>query len=691
MRYQEWGNSAPERFTPERQSRPQRPMRPNGPYPHPPPHGPYPSRPRDPRSSLTRPEPLAQRTRQQSLPRPPASPSAKQNRPTTQNATIVGFAICLFALAIGFYGLKISHAASIGPYGLIQALSVPYYIAIALLIASFAWNLRAERYRSLLLGTHLAILVFLLNGAPAIIEGDARFPSAYLHASFTNYIANTGDVLQNYDARFSWPSFFAAVAMLDKVGGAGSAEIFLRWWPVAINLLYLPPIFGLAKEFLRSTPKAWVAAGLFPLADWVGQDYFSPQATTYLLYLYYVYILVVPLRAHDRPAWQRLFRRAEDGPPNRQNLRQTQQDRPPQQVRPSLPERSRPQAIGFYLGALILLMAGMATGHQLTPIIAVVTTLILIVAGRTQARGVAMVLLLTTVGWICYGAENFWSGHISMIIGGVGHVGGNVDSGVTNRVAGNAAHQFIVDGRLLTSAAVWGLAALGALVWRLRSKDRDWAVVVLLFLGAFTTIIGGNYGGEGVLRVYFFSLPGAVCLIAALISKLPEFWHGQLALSCLLLLLTPLFFFARWGNELYEMVRPDEMVATNELYQMAAPGSNLVALSWGLEWQYKDLLAYNYNTLGVDTVGPQTLTEVTAAVAGDPKGGYVIMTTGQQDYGWLVSGLPANWATTVDSMLARSPNYKLVYKNQDAEIFKYIPHPTVKKSPGAKTSKGKAK
>jgi hypothetical protein len=262
---------------------------------------------------------------------------------------------------------------------------------------------------------------------------------------------------------------------------------------------------------------------------------------------------------------------------------------------------------------------------------------------------------------------------------------------VTNRVVGNAAHQFIVDSRLLTSAAVWGLAALGALVWRLRSKDRDWAVVVLLFFGAFTTIIGGNYGGEGVLRVYFFSLPGSVCLIAALISKLPEFWHGQLALSCLLLLLTPLFFFTRWGNELYEMVRPDEMVATNELYQMAAPGSNLVALSWGLEWQYKDLLTYNYNTLGVDTVGPQTLTEVTAAVAGDPKGGYVIMTTGQQDYGWLVSGLPANWATTVDSMLARSPNYKLVYKNQDAEIFKYIPHPTVKDSAGAKTSKGNAK
>ena len=49
--------------------------------------------------------------------------------------------------------------------------------------------------------------------------------------------------------------------------------------------------------------------GLFPLANWVGQDYFSPQSVAYLLYLAFLFILVVPLRSRDRPAWQVLFRR----------------------------------------------------------------------------------------------------------------------------------------------------------------------------------------------------------------------------------------------------------------------------------------------------------------------------------------------------------------------------------------------
>jgi hypothetical protein len=53
--------------------------------------------------------------------------------------------------------------------------------------------------------------------------------------------------------------------------------------------------------------------------------------------------------------------------------------------------------------------------------------------------------------------------------------------------------------------------------------------------------------------------------------------------------------------------------------------------------------------------------------------------------------MPANWGKTVDSMLARSRNYKLVYKSTDAEIFQYIPHPKVKKSSSTKTSGAKIK
>jgi hypothetical protein len=61
------------------------------------------------------------------------------------------------------------------------------------------------------------------------------------------------------------------------------------------------------------------------------------------------------------------------------------------------------------------------------------------------------------------------------------------------------------------------------------------------------------------------------------------------------------------------------------------------------------------------------------------------VTADQEQYGWLVLGMPKNWGATVENMLAHSPNYKLKYANADAEVFQYIPHP--KSIPHAKTKK----
>jgi hypothetical protein len=605
--------------------------------------------------------------------------SGVEDESARRKRALLGFALCFLAIAIGFFALKLSPVTKIGPYGLIQALSPLYYVAIALLIISFSLSLRVACHRSVLLGTHLTILVFLIHGAPSIIEAAARFPTGYNLVGFVDYIADTGNLLQNFDARFCWPSFFEGVAMLDKVAGLNSAIVLLRWWPVAMNLLYLPFIFGIAKQLLGSELKAWVAAGLFPLANWVGQDYFSPQSLAYLLYLAFVFILVVPLGARDRQAWQVLFRRHNtDHLTDRQGRHR--QRRPGSWAQPQQ-DGPRAAATGFYLGAVVLLMAAIATGHQLTPFMAITSAAVLVIAGRTRVRGIVVVAVLITIAWICYGAVAFWSAHIDMMVGGLGNVGGNVDSGVTQRLAGNVYHERVVDARLVTAAFIWGLALLGALVWRPRNGNR--AAVLLLFLAAFGMIAAGNYGGEGVLRVYLFSLPGTVCLIAALISKLPQFWHGQVALCCTLLLMTPLFLVSRWGNELYEMVRPGELAAMFELYQIAAPGSSIIPLnSYGPPSQYynaaEDITGFPTVTVPLTTFGPQALAQITAAAADNPRGGYVIMTADQEEAGWLIEGLPKNWGTTIENMLAHSPEYKLRYSNPDAEIFQYTPHPVAK-------------
>jgi hypothetical protein len=316
---------------------------------------------------------------------------------------------------------------------------------------------------------------------------------------------------------------------------------------------------------------------------------------------------------------------------------------------------------------------------------AVVAIVVLIASGRTRARAIAVIALLVSVGWICYGAADFWSGQIQMLIGGLGDVGGNVNAGLANRAAGSSAHELAGHVREFLSALVWLLALLGAFVWRPRNGDR--AVLLLLFFGSFSMIAGGNYGGEAILRIYLFSLPASVCLIAVLISKLPQFWQGQVAFTLALAVILPLFLVARWGNELYEMVRPDELSATAALYDMAPPGSNLVSVnSFIALWYPSNILEYEYSTVELQALDKQAVSEVTKAVAGDPKGGFVEMTADQREYGTLVLGLPGNWSTTLESELAQSPHYKLRYSNPDSWIFQYIPTPATKaKKPATKT------
>jgi len=136
---------------------------------------------------------------------PPSKPTiARARRRHRKRSQLpLGLAFCVISLGIGLLALKISPVREIGQYGLIQSLSPLYYFAIFALIISFAWSLRAERSRSFVLASHLTVLVFLVHGAPEVIEGTARFQTAWLHAGFTNYVAGTGGLLPAFDARFS--------------------------------------------------------------------------------------------------------------------------------------------------------------------------------------------------------------------------------------------------------------------------------------------------------------------------------------------------------------------------------------------------------------------------------------------------------------------------------------------------------
>ena len=66
----------------------------------------------------------------------------------------------------------------------------------------------------------------------------------------------------------------------------------MHWAPVVSQLLYLAPMYLILRVMRANWRAQWFAAWLFIAADWVGQDYFSPQGFGYLLYLLFIGILL---------------------------------------------------------------------------------------------------------------------------------------------------------------------------------------------------------------------------------------------------------------------------------------------------------------------------------------------------------------------------------------------------------------
>ena len=555
------------------------------------------------------------------------------------------------ALALGWLSLTTAKESAIGQYGLIQALPPLYFISLAILAVSFILSWRSPQPRSLEFILSVTILVLLLQSAPGFIESEPRFAVAWIHAGFTNFVAQTGRVLPNVDARFSWPSFFTGMALLDRTGGLPNAIMLIRWWPVFINLLYLPPLYLLSTLLLHDKKKVMLAVWLFPLANWVGQDYYSPQSVAYLLYLVFLCVVLGPCGANRRV----MIRRRRKAPQHGRN--ETTDD------------EWHPQSLGHAITLLLVMLvlcAAIDTGHQLTPIFAVATVAVLVFFGRTRLLAWPGVMFLLAAGWVCYAAIAYWSGHFATLFGSLGSVGSNYSSDL--RLRGDAAHSQIDDVRLLIFGGIWVLAFIGFFVGRKINADRKAAIVIMvtpLFM-----IAGQSYGGEAGLRAFLFSLPGALCLASMALTS-ANLRVRLVLTSALIAVLIPGFLIARWGNELSEFIRSGEISGMNALYQIAQPGSTIMSITPEIAWQYTDVGQYQYAPDNLSEFAFGTVSAI-ATLLKNPHGGYVIITQGQLEYAEAAYGLPINWGSTVEQRLAKSHMFHLVYSNPEAKVYKYI-------------------
>lgn len=579
---------------------------------------------------------------------------------------VIAVAALTVAAVLGYLlPLRNVNLAGLTGVGLISVLPVASLLSLAALALAFAVTLSFRRPRARLLGAQVLATVCCLHGVAALIEPLPRFPTAWIHVGLVEFIGSSGTVMPDLDARFNWPGFFALIAFVTGKHDWASLAGLMTWTPLVSNLLYLLP-FGMLLRNLRASWRAkWFAAWLFCVLNWVGQDYFSPQGFSYLLYLVFIAVLIT---------W---FRGSGPDSPTITSKPRRNGDKTRMLVPGELPARPTQPSLRVTLLLLLVGVFVVATfSHQLTPFAMMAALTGLVLVRRCTATGLPWLLGVILAAYISYLASVYWSGHFVSLVTGLGNLISNLLAGTAGRASGGSAeHHAVLFVRLGITVGVFVLAAVGVLRRRRRGVDDRVALVLLL---APLPAIVESYGGEMVLRVYLFALPGA-CVLAAYAffpagRSARRSWDGHLAAGVCALVFVGGFLFARYGNEEFEMTRPGELDAVQYVYQhgkspvLFMTEEDDAGATPFIPLGYQDLDRVRWTAIRAPS-DPRDVSVVVAALHKLGPDGYLLTTRSQEHYLRSVANYPRGWGDDFRSHMREDPQVRVVAENADAVVY----------------------
>ncbi len=514
--------------------------------------------------------------------------------------------------------------------GLVSVLPVAFWIALVTILCGAVITI----HRRLVPAGYLLALIVVLHGTPTLLYGTLRYSWAWKHIGIVDYIDRHAAVnpnIETLNAYHAWPGFFALNAELTKASGVATLS-YAGWAPVVNTALMLVPLWLIFDHFSNDRRRVWFALLLFVLGNWIGQEYFSPQAFAYVLHLT---VLAICLR--------RL------GPTARRHRR-------------------------ALIGIVLLLMLAIVSSHQLTPFMLLSALTLLVLIRQVRPVWLPLALAGLTGAWIYLMATQFLGQNLYWIVESIGRPASNTQTTFVDlSQAGPEQRLVLLADRGLT--ACLGILAIAGAV-RLRRAAAPIRVSAVLAISPLPLLAMNSYGGEMLFRIYLFALPFCALLAAGFVySPRPARWSLPVALICVLAIAAA-FTLAYYGKERANRFTPDEVAASTWLYAHAPRDSLVVAATANFPWAFTHYEDYRYeflenlppNRKPLAASAPLTAIE---EVAGPPSrtAVYVVLTKSQQVSVRYTGVLPANAVPRLDDVLAGTKGYRVAFRNQDATIY----------------------
>jgi hypothetical protein len=544
--------------------------------------------------------------------------------------------------------------------GLLAVLPYPFWAGILLLNVSFAVALRGDAAgparRPIMLWL-IAVLVVVLFGTAAFVTDVPRGEVAFRHLGIADALSRTQGIDPDIDAYFNWPGFFALLATV--LGATGLDPVTVALWAPVFNMgLWLAAIGVLTRSLTRDPRRRWLALWIFCLGNWQDQDYLSPQAFGFFLYLVVVALLVGPLAA--RAPGLRGFNWAA--------LESWWRGRSPTEPR----QGHRVSAIAVVL----LLVAVICASHQLTPFMLLIAMIALTLSGRIWPSRLPLITAVVLSLWLVYPASAYLVGHPPLEDAGLLAA---AEANVVDRVGGTPGHVFVVQVRMVLTVVLWLLAAAGALRdWRRGRLDIR---VVLLAVSPLLLFPAQAYGGEMLIRVSLFALP--FIALQACSALLPRHRRtgpsgpGAAALALTCSLLAVLTVTGRFGNAQYDVFTEGEMAAVAAVQRLAPPGSAIISAAHPTPWRSESYLEHKYRT-----VDELCQADLSATVCGplvynyarhNPAGAVVLLTRSSEASLVVQGATSERGFAELEDWLGAQDGVEFVFGNADARAYRVAP------------------
>ncbi|MEY9930237.1 O-antigen/teichoic acid export membrane protein/GT2 family glycosyltransferase [Catenulispora sp. GP43] len=573
------------------------------------------------------------------------------------------------ALALWIYSLHHIPLDKLGDLGLTGILPAGYWAAAAILTVGFCLTLTAAPVRRAVSpAAYVIALIFIQNATPIFVYSTLRYPWAFKHTQVASYIAAHGKVPplpgSNILSAYSeWPGFFALNALLSKMLGVQDATSYAAWAPLVFNLLMLMPLLLLFRSVTRRRALIWTGVWIFYVGAWIGEDYFSPQSFSLLLYITFIAVLVHRLTAgKHRPTTGK-------------------------------PRVTVPAAPRFETAMLLVIAAAIITSHQLTPFMLLAA--LVAVSCKRAYRKVSLPLLagtaLMVVVWAGTVARPFMAANLSGFVSAVGKLGFGTSVGVIKLGTVPPHVVMIANIDRALSATIVVLALLGMLCRRWPAR----VALIPLVLAPIPIFALTTYGSAVIFRVYLFMLPAAALLAAATLVPWRAAWESthhlgrrlfnggvRVAGAGALVVMFVAYTFGNYGNELVNYSPPDQVAAAEYMYSVAPPHSLILAANDEFDRAYTNywddpLVQFDGQGVQViDRLAQDPVGELQALSRGTPNSAtFVILTRTQEAAVTDNSLMPAGLYAKIQAALDTSPHVQTLYRATDATVYRLIPEP----------------